>query len=103
MLFRSGLIGIVGDISAFIRGDSNGDEKVDISDPIATLGYLFLGATRLRCLDAADANDDGKVDVSDPVATLSYLFEENSRALPPPTEAPGYDPTEDGLACHGAP
>src|SRR5262249_15325626 len=60
-LFVVGRIQIVPDISIFIRGDSNGDDIVNISDAQATLGYLFLGSGPVSCLDAADANDDGKV------------------------------------------
>src|SRR6185436_6181336 len=43
----------------FRRGDTNADAHVDVSDSIATLGYLFLGSGAPACLDAADANDDG--------------------------------------------
>ena len=32
----------------FRRGDANVDGKLDIADPIATLGYLFLGARSSR-------------------------------------------------------
>ena len=39
--------------SSFVRGDSNLDETVDISDGVATLGYLFLGGPALNCIDAA--------------------------------------------------
>jgi hypothetical protein len=45
-----------------------------------------------------DANDDGAVDLSDPIATLAYLFLAGP-ALPPPSVAPGKDPTPDALSC----
>jgi hypothetical protein len=95
-----GLIQIVGDLSIFIRGDSNLDSTVNISDPLNTLGYLFAGDGSLACADAADANDDGRVDISDPIATLEHLFV-GSGFLPPPTRSPGIDPTPDGLGCEG--
>lgn len=63
------------EISTFARGDSNVDGKLDISDPIATLGSLFLEGTPALCPDAADANDDGRVDISDPILTLGFLFD----------------------------
>ena len=43
----------------FIRGDSNDDDKVELSDPVRLLGYLFLGSEPPPCLDAADGNDSG--------------------------------------------
>jgi len=89
----SALIAIVDDSSAFLRGDANGDLKVDISDPILALDYLFSGTSSPRCLDAADANDDGSLDMSDPIFLLAALFQ-LGRPLPPPSEAPGRDPTE---------
>jgi hypothetical protein len=97
----NGLVGIVGDISAFRRGDSNDDGQVNISDPIATLGFLFVGEGRIRCPDAADANDDGLIDISDPLATLGHLFNA-SGSLPPPAGGKGHDPTEDALGCYGS-
>jgi hypothetical protein len=97
-----GLIRIVQDRRAFIRGDANGDGTVDLSDPQFTLNNLFLGGPRPACPDAADANDDGKVQISDPIATLMFLFLGNPSALPAPHGAPGEDPTpDDGLGCRG--
>lgn len=97
-VFVTGRLQIVPDISIFIRGDSNGDATVNITDPLATLGFLFHGSSRPHCLDAADANDDGKVDVSDPIATLGFLFSDPG-PLPPPGGTPGEDPTPDSLRC----
>jgi hypothetical protein len=57
----------------FIRGDANGDGKVDISDAYVVLNS-FNGAQPIPCMDAADANDDGVVDISDSVFTLNFLF-----------------------------
>jgi hypothetical protein len=54
-------------------GDANADGRVDISDPVAILGHLFLG-TRLACPGAGEVNGDGKLDISDPVYLLGHLF-----------------------------
>ena len=81
----------------FRRGDTNDDGKVDISDPVATLGFLFLGGAVPACRDSSDSNDDGKVDISDGVHTLAFLFLGGDA---PPTPGPfgcGGDPTADGL------
>ena len=59
----------------FLRGDSNNDQAVDISDSINLLAHLFVDSdTPLTCLDAADANADGTVDLSDAISIFSYLF-----------------------------
>jgi hypothetical protein len=84
----------------FLRGDANGDGRVDISDPVATLLALFLGGPGLQCADAGDANDDGAIDVADAIFGLNALF---TGGRPPPEPFPdcGEDPTADGLGCAG--
>ena len=69
--------------SSFVRGDSNLDETVDISDGVATLGYLFLGGPALSCLDAADVDDSGEVLLNDAVYLFANLFS-GGRAIPAP-------------------
>ncbi|MDO8559784.1 MAG: hypothetical protein Q7S23_01965 [bacterium] len=83
----------------FMRGDSNVDGERDISDPVYTLTYLFLGGPDLSCLDAADVNDDSDVDISDAVATLGHLFLGSPLKLPLPYPGIGVDPTDDALGC----
>ncbi|HVR76020.1 MAG TPA: hypothetical protein VMT52_16935 [Planctomycetota bacterium] len=87
----------------FHRGDSNTDGKVDISDPVATLGVLFLGEGSLTCLDAADANDDGALDLSDAVFTLLHLFGGGAPLPEPGPRACGLDFTPDALDCESFP
>jgi len=82
----------------FIRGDSNLDGDVNISDPIAILGALFLGSQPIVCQDAADANDDGTVNISDPIRVLNFLFL-GGPSPPSPYPEPGADPSSDGLGC----
>ncbi len=85
-----------------LRGDSNGDATVDISDPIHVLSYLFNGGSEPRCMDAADADDNGDLDITDAIVMLGELFTD-SAAIAPPYPTPGEDPTPDGLAaCGGA-
>lgn len=87
-------------LGAFIRGDVNGDDAHDISDPVSTLGTLFLGAPPPACPDAADSNDDGKVDISDAVFSLGCLFL-GERCPAAPFPSCGTDPTDDQLKCEG--
>jgi hypothetical protein len=81
----------------FIRGDSNGDGKRDISDPLSILGNLFLGAKAPGCLDAADSNDDGALDITDGVGMLAFLF--LGSAAPPGGPGCSEDEIPDSLDC----
>lgn len=83
--------------SIFIRGDSNGDNAVNIADPITTLNYLFQSGTAL-CLVAMDANGDGTVDIADPLAVLQYI---NGQGPAPSAPFPncGEDSTGSMLEC----
>jgi hypothetical protein len=92
------ILGIVGDQTFFVRGDSNGDAVLDISDAMHTLGALFISASPLRCSDAADTNDDGGVDIADAIFGLNHLFS-GGPAPPEPFPSAGEDPTADDLPC----
>lgn len=91
----------------FRRGDANADSgielKLDVSDAIATLGYLFLGIPpSLDCEGAADSDDSGALDITDALYTLYFLFLGDS-APPAPFPDCGPDPTEEGLSCNSFP
>jgi hypothetical protein len=88
------------EIRPFIRGDCNSDGKVDPSDPIFLVSYLFRVEREPPCLDACDIDDSGKIEVSDVVRLLAFFFNSGPPPLPPYPEA-GVDPTwEDGLDCN---
>jgi hypothetical protein len=74
----------------FVRGDANGDARVDISDAIAMLGQLFLGVpAQPSCASALDANSDGRFDISDGIFVLYFLFQGAGEIAPPyPDAAP---------------
>jgi hypothetical protein len=83
----------------FRRGDSNVERSGDVSDPVFTLGWLFLGGGPMECADAADSNDDGSLDVTDAIYLLNYLFLGGPAPAAPFPEL-GPDPTpEDELGC----
>ena len=93
---------VISDIfeNLFLRGDSNQDNAVDISDAIYTLSYLFTDPNiSLRCQDALDANDDGRMDISDAIFTLNFLFANNNLEFPKPYPSKGQDQTDDILGC----
>jgi hypothetical protein len=70
-----------------LSGDANFDGGFDIADPVAVLGYLFLGDSEPLCPPAADYDGDGQLLITDPVRMLGVLF----LGLPPPAAG------EDGL------
>lgn len=84
---------------AFLRGDSNLDGALNLTDAVDSLNYQFKGGPEPGCLDALDANDDGELNLTDPVVILQHLF---LGGTPPaePYPTAGLDPTpEDGLEC----
>jgi hypothetical protein len=86
----------------FRRGDADGDGRLNITDAIFTLSFLFTGGRAPGCHRAADTNDSGRVDISDAIASLSFLFT-GGRRPPAPHPDCGEDPTPDGLACETQP
>ena len=86
----------------FRRGDVDSSGKLDISDAVQVLGYLFLGTPGVGCLEAADANDDGKVNLTDAIAILGYLFQGGASPAPPGPDACGVDTTPPDLGCEKA-
>ena len=91
----------VSDQIRFLRGDSNHDGTVDMSDAIFTLTFLFSNPNKApACMDAADANDDGQVDISDAIEILKFLFQGDPKELKPPFPYLGLDLTADNLTCN---
>jgi|SRR3989344_2474183 len=82
---------------SFYRGDANSDGKVDLTDPISILNYLFKGGVSPFCLDAADANDDGNLDLTDSIYLLNYLF--LGGPSPSGITSKNLDYTSDELSC----
>jgi len=94
----NGAVTIIPELILFVRGDSNEDGSLDVSDAQNTISYLFLGGPAPFCLDAADTDDNGRLDVTDPISLLQVLFL-GTGSIPPPGGAPGKDPTPDSLEC----
>jgi hypothetical protein len=84
----------------FTRGDSNFDDRIDVSDAVFTLNFLFLGGIKPACDDAVDTDDTGSMDITDAVRLLDHLFR-SGPAPPAPHPEPGPDPTADALRCRG--
>ncbi len=85
-------------IGGFVRGDCNGDEESDISDPVCILMHLFRGRPDPPCPKSADGDNNGVLEPADAVLLLHYLFL-NGPAPAPPFPECGHDNTHDELAC----
>jgi hypothetical protein len=73
-----------------------------LTDAVAVLSVLFLGAPPLECADAGDVDDDGALGLTDAVVLLLHLFVSGPAPAPPGLGACGEDPTADALAeCVG--
>jgi hypothetical protein len=89
----------------FHRGDPTGDGRIEVSDVVGLLEYLFRHGPPPTCADAGDTDDDGRLGVGDPIFLLLFLF---AGGAPPPVPGPapaacGRDPVSssgsDGLGC----
>ena len=77
----------------FFRGDTDSNGKIELTDGIVTLTFLFVDSTKMpACLDAADADDSGDLGLTDAVRIFGWLFTGGI-----PSEPPGPRP---GLAAY---
>lgn len=99
--------GLVEDL--FLRGDVDGNGRLEVTDPINTLSFQFLGTYTPPCLDACDFDDNGKVEITDAIGSLSHQFLGTAPPPPPGKEICGVDPTDDApdeggdLGCENPP
>ena len=87
----------------FRRGDSNSDGRIDISDAVFSLQWLFTGGDTPPCLDAADVDDSGSIDLTDGHLINLYLFLGGA----PPVSVGSLltcqvDPSVDDLGCESS-
>jgi hypothetical protein len=82
---------------AFVRGDADGDSRINVTDAVAILFHLF-GGKPLGCEDRGDVDDSGGVAITDAIVLLDFLFR-RGLAPPPPFPTAGGDPTPDAHPC----
>jgi hypothetical protein len=58
----------------FVRGDSDSNGRLELTDAIVILNFLFLGTGLPRCFDAADGDNNGRLELTDAIRVLNYLF-----------------------------
>jgi hypothetical protein len=61
-------------LPARLRCDCNSDDKLDISDAVFILLYLFREGLNPDCLAACDCNSDAEYDISDVLFDLFFVF-----------------------------
>ena len=86
----------------FIRGDASTDGRVDLSDSVLTLTYLFRGTVSPPCLDALDFDDSGDLDLTDAIASLMFQFMGGEAPPAPSLGSCGLDETADLLRCRSS-
>lgn len=99
-------IEVYGGSPELIRGNCNSDDKIDISDAVCILKFLFsTSVVAGGCKAALNVNGDATVDISDPVALLNFLFVGGASAPAPPFPecGPGMLPADDKLGCDEPP
>ena len=85
---------------SFLRGDSNADGEVNLTDATYTLNWLFAGGPEPGCRAALNTNGDDKVDIADAVAVLNFLFAGGPAPVAPfPGCGPGMLPEDKELGC----
>ena len=85
-------------VARFRRGDVVAtDCRVNVSDAVAILNYLFISGVVPDCLDAADTDDSGDIVLTDAVRILNYLFLGGEPPEDPGPLTAGPDPTGDDL------
>jgi len=64
----------------YLKGDANGDWKINLSDVIYLANYLLKGGPEPQPLESGDVNCDDKINLGDVIYLANYLF----KGGPPP-------------------
>jgi hypothetical protein len=70
---------------AYICGDANGDQSVNVADAVYLVNYIFKGGPAPDPVEAGDANLDEQVNIGDAVYLINFIF----RGGPEPCPVPG--------------
>jgi hypothetical protein len=67
---------------SFVRGDTNGDGFITLSDIVFLISYLYRDGPAPDPLETGDANNDSQIELGDALYLITYLF----RGGPPPSK-----------------
>ena len=70
--------------SDVLKGDANGDGKVDIVDVTSTISYILGQNPATFNKEAADVNGDNKVDIVDVTTLIDIILGKETPPLSPP-------------------
>ncbi len=82
----------------FVRGDTNADGDINVTDGIFVLNFLFLGGQEPSCRASIDTNNDGGENITDGVYVLNFLFLGGPDIPPPNSCGEGLADREDCVA-----
>ncbi len=68
--------------SSWTRGDTNSDIRIDITDAVFLLSYLFLGGDEV-CLEKGDVDGSTSLDITDALYLLNFLFKGGPAPIEP--------------------
>ena len=84
----------------FERGDVDQSGRLNITDAVVILGFLFtVPAPAVFCADSADVDDDGRIAVTNAIRLLQHLYQGGPPPEEPSLGRPGPDPSPDELGC----
>lgn len=94
------ILGVSADLPVFTRGEVNGDGRINLTDALVILRYLFQGGDAPGCLQSADVGGDEQVKLDDAVVLLQYLFQDIGTPIPLP--GPGQCAPANPALCAGS-
>ena len=77
-----------------VKGDSNGDKRVSITDAVGIVNYILGNTSASSYNVAADVNSDGQITITDAVGVVNIILNGDSGASAPKLEAPEIQPVE---------
>ncbi|MCC6963628.1 MAG: thrombospondin type 3 repeat-containing protein [candidate division Zixibacteria bacterium] len=64
----------IGDACEIACGDADGSGRIDITDVVHLINYIFAGGLAPQDIAAGDYNCDGKINITDAVYMINYIF-----------------------------
>jgi hypothetical protein len=87
-------------VPRFRRGDANDDGRVNLSDALSILGWLFRGDDPPGCVATANTNGDQGADITDAIHLLNHLFLGGAAIVAPyPDCGPGALPADEATCA----
>ena len=87
-------------VPQFVRGDSDDNGLLNLTDAVFIFNFLFFGGASPSCFEACDADNNGILQLTDGIFMLNFLFL-GGEAIPAPRDRCGPDPASppDNFDC----